>query len=222
MDISWNTEFAYAIGLFTADGSMSKDGRHFDFTSKDEEQVKTFAECLKLKNKISGKSRGFSKAKDYFHIQFGDVKLYRYFQSIGLQPNKSLTIKKLDVPDKFFSDFLRGYLDGDGSIILYNHPQSKLKQLNIRFYSGSKEFILWLHDRIKSQVKIDGGSIKERVRAWWLVYCKRDSLELIKYIYYSDEIPMLQRKAVIALNYYRKYSKIFKAQRWQNRFTVKV
>lgn len=220
--IRWDKNFAYAVGLFTADGSMSIDGRHFDFTSKDEEQVKTFAKCLKLENKIGRKSRGSSEEKKYFHVQFGDVKLYKFFQSIGLQSNKSLTIKKVDIPDQFFPDFLRGYLDGDGSVQLFKHPESELDQLTIRFYSGSKKFMLWLHKKIELLVGVTGGSVKERVRAWWLVYCKRDSLKLIRYMYYSDKIPMLKRKGVKALNYYRKYDKIFKSQRWQNRFTVKV
>lgn len=220
--IVWTDNFAYAVGLFTADGSMSKDGRHFDFTSKDKDQVINFAKCLNLNNKISGKSRGYSGEKKYFHIQFGDVKLYKFFQSIGLQPNKSLTIKEVNIPDQFFPDFLRGYLDGDGSVQLFEHPQSELKQIRIRFYSGSKQFILWLRSKIKTKVKVSGGSAKERVRAWWLVYCKRDSLELIKYMYYSDKIPMLKRKAVVALNYYQANSNIFKPNRWQNRFTIKV
>lgn len=220
--IEWNQSFAYAVGLFTADGSMSIDGRHFDFTSKEEEQVKTFAKCMQLKNKISRKSRSNSIEKNYFHVQFGDVKLYKYFQSIGLQSKKSLTIKKVEVPDEFFPDFLRGYLDGDGTVQLSDHPQSKIQQLRIRFYSGSKEFLMWLNSKIKSSISVTGGSVKEGVRAWWLVYCKRDSLELIHYLYYSDNIPMLKRKSKVALEYYKKYKKVFEPNRWQNRFTAKV
>lgn len=33
--ITWSPEIAYAVGLLTTDGSLSIDGRHIDFTSKD-------------------------------------------------------------------------------------------------------------------------------------------------------------------------------------------
>lgn len=217
-EIKWDRNFAYAIGLFTADGSMSSDARHFDFTSKDKEQVETFKKCLKLNNKIAGKSRGYSKSKDYFHVQFGDVKLYKYFQSIGLSARKSLTIKEVKVPDEFFPDFVRGYLDGDGSVLVYKHPESKHLQLKIRFYSGSQEFIFWLHSRLKKLAKIDAGTIQERIRAWWLIYSKRDSLKLINYIYYCDNLPQLFRKSNIALQLLS-VNNDFNPKRWQNRFT---
>jgi len=32
--ISWNPEFAYAIGLLVSDGCLSKDGRHINLTPK--------------------------------------------------------------------------------------------------------------------------------------------------------------------------------------------
>ena len=37
--MKWTSELAYAVGLLTTDGSLSKDGRHIDLTSKDVEQL---------------------------------------------------------------------------------------------------------------------------------------------------------------------------------------
>ncbi|MBI2466134.1 MAG: hypothetical protein HYV66_02830 [Candidatus Sungbacteria bacterium] len=56
----WSSDLAYAIGLLTTDGCLSKDGRHIDFTSKDMDQIKTFLSCLGIKNKISQKISGYS------------------------------------------------------------------------------------------------------------------------------------------------------------------
>lgn len=33
--VKWSPKIAYAVGLITTDGSLSKDGRHIDLTSKD-------------------------------------------------------------------------------------------------------------------------------------------------------------------------------------------
>ena len=45
-DIILSPDLSYIIGLITTDGNLSKDGRHFDFTSKDIEQVKNFKKIL--------------------------------------------------------------------------------------------------------------------------------------------------------------------------------
>ncbi|PIP23436.1 MAG: hypothetical protein COX36_03420, partial [Candidatus Nealsonbacteria bacterium CG23_combo_of_CG06-09_8_20_14_all_38_19] len=65
--IRWSPKLAYIVGLLATDGSLSIDGRHIDFTSKDVQLLKTFKKCLGLKNKIGFKSSGFSKKK-YPHV----------------------------------------------------------------------------------------------------------------------------------------------------------
>jgi hypothetical protein len=215
----WNNNFAYAIGLFTADGCLSSDGRHLEFTSKDEEQVKTFAQCLNLKNSITLKSRGNSEGKKYFHIQFGDVKLYRFLNSIGLTPKKSLTIKELKIPSVFIPDFTRGLLDGDGSVHTNSHPESKLLQFKTSFHSGSKIFLEWLSNQLKVMALLEGGTLCKSTRAYNLSYGKRDSIRLIKAIYYSEKVPCLKRKKVIALDFINR-SIDFCPEKWQNRYTA--
>ena len=47
----WSENLAYAIGLIATDGSLSNDGRHLNFTSKDIDQIQTFAKIRKrIKN----------------------------------------------------------------------------------------------------------------------------------------------------------------------------
>ena len=84
--ITWSSNFAYATGLLTADGNLSKDGRHINLTSKDIQLLNTFKKSIKLSGvKIGTKSSGYSK-KRYFQIQFSNVKLYRWLSEIGLTP----------------------------------------------------------------------------------------------------------------------------------------
>jgi len=194
-NITWSTNSAYAIGLFVADGSLSKDGRHLDFTSKDLDQVENFLSCIGSDNLISTKSRSrINEGKNYFHAQFSDVTLYRFLNNIGIQNNKSLTIAKVDVPDKYFADFLRGLLDGDGCISLNNHIESKIPQIKTRFTSGSNEFLLWLKKKIAHITDVSGGCITKSTRCWQLSYGKGDSLVLISFMYYSADLICLRRK----------------------------
>jgi hypothetical protein len=115
----WTPKFAYAIGLLTTDGNLSLDGRHFDFTSKDVQLVKTFRDCMGLLNvKIGAKVSG-SSGKTYPRIQFSNVRLYKWLLEIGLMPNKSKKLGAIKIPDEYFFDFLRGHFDGDGSCYSY-------------------------------------------------------------------------------------------------------
>src|SRR3989338_6559032 len=192
--VGWSPQFAYAIGLLTADGCLSSDGRHIDFTSKDQDQVETFKECLKLKVKIGLKSSGTDKT--YYHVQFGDVLLYAFLESIGLSPAKSKTISSVLVPDAYFSDFLRGYFDGDGtSYSFYDPVFPQSYRFYVSFISASSAFIDWLRGRINGLV---GG--RGHLSAWagrnhtQLRYAKRESITICQYMYQREGSPFLRRK----------------------------
>lgn len=93
----WSPRFSYAIGLLVADGCLSKDGRHIDFTSKDKDLVNLFKKCLRLDTKVSSKLSGSGNVA--YHTQFGDVLFYDFLLSIGLTPAKSKTIGSITIPD---------------------------------------------------------------------------------------------------------------------------
>lgn len=205
----WSFNIAYAIGLMTADGNLSSDGRHMTFVSKDLDLIYIFKKCLGLRNKISKKSSGYSrdKSKKYYFIQFGNVKLYNFFKSIGLTPRKSKTIRKLIIPHQYFSDFLRGLIDGDGSIGYFMHPESTLKQFRIRITSGSRDFLEWLNREIRDFLDIKR-NIRQVTRAYELCYYKEASKKLRDFIYYKGDIVYLKRKFEIA--------KLMEMREWWN------
>ena len=120
MHFEWSPKLAYIVGLIATDGSLSKDKRHVDFTSMDVQLLKTFKDCLVLKNRICVKSNYQNPNKKYFHLQFGHVKFYKWLLSLGLMPNKTGRLGKIKIPNRYFKDFLRGHMDRDGSIFTYN------------------------------------------------------------------------------------------------------
>ncbi len=73
-----------------------------------------------------------------WQVQFGDVELYRWLESVGLTQRKSLTLGPIAVPDEFFSDLVRGLLDGDGSILNFVHGPTK------RTYPAYRYERLWI------------------------------------------------------------------------------
>ena len=196
----WTSEMAYAIGLITTDGNLSPDGRHFDFTSNDVDLIETFKSCLNLTNRI-GRKKSTYTGKFAHRVQFGDVFLYHKLVEIGLMPNKSKVVGALKIPNDLFFDFLRGSLDGDGSIKTYHDPIFKNSvRLYVKFTSASLKHVLWLQDTITKLIKIKG-YIRKNTRAFDLTYAKKDSIVLLKKIYYTENLPCLKRKINIAKNF---------------------
>ncbi len=193
----WTPDFAYGIGLLTTDGNLSPDGRHIEFCSKDIELILNFKQAFGLKNKIGKKRRGGHPSKLYYRIQFGSIERYKFFVKIGLSPRKSLLLRSIRIPDNLFSDFLRGVIDGDGSIGYFIHPESKEKQFRIRIASGSLLFLKWLRSRISKILKLKG-SVQKISTAHELCYYKQASARLAEYIYYGSDILFLSRKYKIA------------------------
>lgn len=218
-NFKWTRSLAYVIGLLATDGSLSKDGRHITIKSCDLQLIKTFKKCLSLSNKISVvKNNGFGHRVSYV-IQFGNVQFYRWLLKIGLFPAKTYTINKINVPDKYFSDFLRGHLDGDGSIWTYKDRYNTFKnpkyiyvRLWTRFISVSENHIKWLQIKISELFGIKGHLWKQRifqphqtVAMWDLKFAKKDSLKLLSLIYHSPNVPCLKRKRKIADKFLKKY-----------------
>ncbi len=206
----WSPELAYVVGLITTDGSLSKDKRHIDFTSNDLQLLKTFKKCLSLKNKICRKSSSHSLNKKSYHLQFSNVRFYNWLLTIGLMPNKTYHLEEIKIPKLYFRDFLRGHLDGDGSIftytdryMIYKGRRYMYRRLYTTFYSASHKNLNWIKDNLGKELNIKGAlnswqKKKEYMPSWSLRFAKNESLKLFRWLYYKPRLPSLNRKRKIA------------------------
>lgn len=191
--IKWSSNFAYAIGLLVTDGCLLNDGRHIDLTSNDREQLLNFNRALSMQVFIGKKSGSNGQGK---RVQFSDVLFYEFLLKIGLTPRKSKTLGKIYIPKKYFFDFFRGCFDGDGSFYSYWDPRWKS---SFMFYttlaSSSPVFLKWIQDEIFAQLGIRGHISENKKRGCGqLRYAKKESLKIIKNMYYSDSAICLSRK----------------------------
>ena len=203
IETKWSNLLAYVIGIITTDGNLSPDGRHINITSKDLEMVQNVKDILNLTNTFSRKSRGGSTEKKYYVLQFGSKNFFAFLLTIGLMPAKSKTLKKVLVPDIFFSDFLRGCIDGDGNIYESKHPESRHLQLRLTLASASKPFLIWMLKSIRRIHQIDGGWINtvENKSTHMLRFGKNDSIQILKAMYAKSRRYALQRKLATAEKY---------------------
>jgi DNA-binding transcriptional regulator WhiA len=210
IDYKWNSKLAYIIGLIATDGNLSKDKRHILFTTTEKQLANIFKKCLGIKNKIMvTPPSGFDK-KFAYRINFGDVKFYSWLTDLGLMPNKTRHLGKLSIPDKYFADFLRGHLDGGGSVFTYIDKYMEYKgkkyvyhRLYTHFISSSFKHIRWLRSKIKEILNIEGclsSYLREnrKFSLWQLRFAKKDSLKFLFWLYYKPNLPCLKRKQKIA------------------------
>jgi len=195
--IKWSANFAYAIGLLATDGSLSKDKYHICFTSKDKEQIDNFKKCLNIRRIKIGINFGKDKIHFAYRSQFGDVSFYKFLLSIGLTPNKSKTIGKILVRQNYFFDFLRGCFDGDGSFYSYWDKRWRSSYMfYLTFNSASYAHILWLREEIYKRLSVDGHISKSKNKGsiFSLRYAKKEAVEIIKKMYYNQQVVSLSRK----------------------------
>lgn len=209
----------YVVGLIATDGNLSSDGRHVVITSKDIEHLVSVQAALSLTTKITMKARGYSTEKKYGTIQIGDVNFYRYLLSIGLMPRKSLILEEIAVPLKYFGDFLRGVIDGDGNIRRWIHPTNNREQWALRIYSGSSQFIAWLKKTTEEVFQV-GGIITitrppNKNPLHVLKFGKMAAREILSKIYYENALA-LERKELLAKACVNSYLG------WTRSLTVKV
>ncbi len=221
-DFVWSPELAYAVGLIATDGNLSKDGRHIAMRSSDYDQLENFKKCLNLENKIGApKVSGPYSKRICYRLQFGDVQFYRWLVNIGLSPSKTYTIGPLQIPDEFFRDFLRGHLDGDGTIVSYQdcynafkNPSYVYTRLFVRFISVSQIHIEWIRSVVQKLTGLHGDLFevrsknKNRVSIWQLKYMKKESIKLLSWLYYSPNLPCLERKRQKADGILKRITKI--------------
>lgn len=192
----------YTVGLITTDGNLSSDGRHINISSKDIDLLTSVQTALHLKTKIILKANGYSKIRKYGALQFSDVHFYRFLCSLGLTPRKSLTLQSIAVDKKYFRDFLRGVIDGDGGIRRWLHPSNGKEQWELRIYSAAEFFSNWLYKEIVQHFGVKGAlfsNVPKRQNKTYAIKFGKMAAQKILSECYGQSTLSLARKHTLAL-----------------------
>ncbi len=180
---TWSRDMAYILGLWFADGCIYS-GKMFDITlhAKDKYILTRIAEKLDYKGPLY----------DYVdrqaaRLNFSCVVIYNDIIALGGTERKSLTVEFPNVPEEFLPDFIRGYFDGDGSIM-----RLKNNRLNSAFTCGNRSFLEQIHKILKEKAGVVGGSYDDSSAS--LKFGKKDTLKIGEYIYQNDPELFLLRK----------------------------
>ena len=181
---------AYVLGFFSADGSMykTKRGTHFiEFQITDKDLLKTIRSVIGSSHKISVRNRKGKNWRDTFRLQVGSKTIFDDLIRLGLTQVKSKTLKMPTIPDRYFSDFVRGYFDGDGNVTVGNYLRKETnKKRNLifsGFICGNQDFLKEIHNKLKKLSGVRGGTLYYHDGAYRLYFSINDSFALYNFMY---------------------------------------
>jgi intein-encoded DNA endonuclease-like protein len=202
---SWSDNTAYVLGFFAADGSMTKNkrGAHFiEFHITDKEILEKIQLAIASSHKIAERSSGKSEHKTVYRLQIGSKAIFQDLLTLGMSPQKSLTLKFPNVPNQYLRHFVRGYFDGDGNVYFYEYQRKDRKSkvsrsLSTGFTCGSRAFLEKLQKKLQGLALLRGGSLYYHSGAYRLSYSTRDSCKLYNFMYNDGDTLLLERKKIV-------------------------
>lgn len=198
---------AWLLGFIAADGYLpighgSQNRIVITLARKDEEILHLIAKELNYTGSI--KQYVSAEGYDCSSLNFTSKKLREKIESYGIGNNKTFKLKELPkLPKEFMLDFIRGFIDGDGSII-----EPKNKKINISLVCANKNFLNQIVKYLNShlQTRIVNIYETERVHTIYnIVYHTEDSFIIGRAIYLNDYLA-LPRKKQHFLEILKKYS----------------
>jgi len=198
---TWSPDMAYVLGYFVADGCLTVDKRRsnslsLNITSKDKTHLYQIRRVLDSTHKIGSKSNG--RGDISFQIQIRNSALAEDLQNLGIHPRKTYNLKPLDIPSDHFSDFVRGFFDGDGSVYIYK--VNNVPQIKASFVCTSFAFLTDLNTRLCKFLNITDKSIHRknnrinRIPLYDIVFYIDDCIQLYQFMYGGQSRLFLPRK----------------------------
>ena len=181
---TYSHNMAYILGLWWADGSIYTKQKTFSITLLDDEELLN----LILKEMESTHPLKLHKKTGAFNIKINNVNLYNSIIQLGGKPNKSLDPGYPNLPDEFFSSFLRGVFDGDGSI--YIKKTAYISNIS----SGSRSFLEILESKITDINREIVPYISEPNGCYSLNFSQSDTIRLGYILYKHPSTLYMKRK----------------------------
>lgn len=148
---SFSKESVWVLGWLATDGYVSEKKNAITWSLTDKEAVKKIADVFKYTGeiKVSYTKDSYNRkgSKPLYRLSLNSKKLVNRCIELNIRQNKSLTLRMPNIPDVYFYDFLRGVIEGDGSIVT-TRGKDGYWRLSIHMCSGSKEFLQNLSEKM--------------------------------------------------------------------------
>lgn len=216
----------YLLGVFITDGCVSRcsNGKSFQvfLTSKDLEWLQ------QIKNLICGEIKILKTKNGAYILPIYSTDLGNWLINHNCTERKSLNVKFPQVPEKYLPDFIRGCMDGDGSIsccnnkkiykektTIYEEWKCQLSSSSIDFVEKYKNILSKYNINHSFYIRkynvsyINGRKIEQKHPHYKVITTGRYTVQLLKWIYYPDHKISLSRKKDLVIKVFERYPKYY-------------
>jgi len=193
---NWSKQMAYVLGFIVADGCIVKgtykgysDALKFGVNKRD-------ADILEKIKRALGSGHRLSFCGDAVHFCITNQTIVNDLKQLGIIYRKSLHEKIPAIPEIFKKDFIRGVVDGDGSISFdkRNYPTLSV--------CGGKETITFIKNYFLNKFNIYSKITKVKKNSkcqflFYVAYRSNSAKTLTNHLYENSKI-FLNRKWVLA------------------------
>lgn len=183
---------AYFLGLLFTDGSIIKDNQRQD--SIQLELIETDKKILELLcNELNAKCQLSYKKRDdrengTFTFSIRSNKISQALSKYNIIPNKTYDVNQVIIPDKFKIDYLRGFIDGDGSIYYsQNHWY-------LSICSHSKSIIEQVSKEINNLFNFQSKKIQVSNNVYKYTWNSNQTITILNLLYSQDITCVIERK----------------------------
>lgn len=188
----WTPAMAYVLGYWWADGYMyikASSGAHvIEIASNDQEHLEAIA--LAIGEKYF--TRQVTALSSCYELAFCSKEMYHDLLALGGSPRKSRTIGMPDVPTELLPHFVRGVIDGDGTLS-WNAGKPILQ-----IYSGSSSFLADLSVVVAAATGIPAPRVVANRANWYIKWSTIRAKCLAAWLYVEHPGMALGRKAAVA------------------------
>lgn len=178
-----NANKAYLLGFLYADGCVNKNNVvSFTIHQDDKEILEMYVKELQATNPITS-----VKGKPHVRISFCSKHMCDTLKTIGCGQNKTDTLNFPCIDKKYQYDFIRGFMDGDGCICIYNRGKHKYIDLS---FTGTLEMMRALKSifSVDNEIKFYRGAYNIHIGK------SEDVLRILKNIYLNAELYMSRKR----------------------------
>jgi hypothetical protein len=185
---NWSPGMAYVLGLVYTDGSVdpgwkldpqrrSRAKPTLRLTQKEPELLQkalVLMDCNQKLRHTKERHYGSIVAGAIHYFEISNEKMYHDLLTLGVTPNKSLTLSFPEMPDRhLIRHFVRGCWDGDGTV--YVPPDGKSAGAYAGIVSGSEQFMIGLVEHLYHLgIKRFSGRCDEPIR----IYRNRNAYDI--------------------------------------------
>lgn len=195
---------AYWLGFIVADGNISEDGKSKRLTIrlsvKDIEHLKKFSLVLSGKDIVKIKQTTHRDNRKQI-LELASLRVYstplcNHLANLGVFPAKSGNELLPEIPRELYRHFIRGFVDGDGSVGMYSYEKTPMRYPAFSLSSMSEDIMKSIQSILNEEIQLNLTVEKSRANLYRLQCSRLNAKKLINWLYEGSTVALERKKAV--------------------------